>query len=415
MSAAPRGVLFVDDAVDLLDGLRNGLRGQRKAWKMRFADGGEAALRLLEEEPAEIVITDMRMPGMDGLELLKRVQARWPETARVVLSGQADLSTVIRASAVAHQYLAKPCDMDVLRGVITRALETIDRLPPPPLRRALGQLGSLPVSPRLLQELAAALAKDDVDLRRLAPLAESDAGVAARLLQFANSPYCGLTMAVERVETALLSLGPSTVRQLLDTLEPLRAPLGGAEAAAAAALGRHALLAARLVRRLMAGRPGADAAYAAALLHQAGELVLSCHMADGWADVVRRAHLTGRCREEVEREVMGADHAQVAGYILGLWGLPGDVVEAVRLLHAHHGHAGAAVDGDGPLSPVLERARCAAWLAQEVTGHPDPALTPAEKEALARCAGASLDAWRGWAVEEARALGMAAWRPDAVR
>lgn len=397
--APSRRILFVDDAVDLLDGLRNGLRGERRQWRMRFADGGEAALRLLEEEPADVVVTDMRMPVMDGLELLRRVRQRWPDTMRVVLSGQADLTTVIQASAVAHQYLAKPCDLSVLRGVVQRGFQVLDRLPVPALRRALGGLGSLPLGPSASRALGEALAADDVDLRALAPLAEADAGVTARLLQFANSPYCGLAQQVLSVEAALVYLGTSTVRQLVATLEPFVGPEAPPVPSAHPNLVRHALLAARLTRRIAPGHPCGDAAYAAALLHQAGELVLMARMPERWAEVHQAAVQTGRHREAVEAERLGADHSRMGAYILGLWGLPAEVVDAVDRLHGH-------AEDAAPPSETLALVRQGAWLAQEVSGHPNP-LTPEETEALARSAGDRLAEWRALATEEAAGLGMA--------
>lgn len=399
MTDAARRILFVDDATDLLDGLRNGLRSERRAWQMRFADGGEAALRLLEAEPAEVVITDMRMPGMDGLELLRRVQQRWPETVRMVLSGQADLSTVIRASAVAHQYLAKPCDLPVLRGVISRALSTIDRLPVPALRRVLGGLGSLPLGPSVGRAMGVALTRDEVDLRALAPLVEVDAGMTARLLQFANSPYCGLAQPVIGVEAALLYLGSSTVRMLADTVEPLAPAGAGIDPTAHPALVRHAVLAARLARRLTRGRSCCDAAYAAALLHQAGELVIMSRLPERWSEVRRVAGREGRTRYQVERALLGADHAQLGAYLLGLWGLPADVVEAVERFHEPPG-------GPEPASVTLGMVRLAGLLAHEL-GDPDPgALSDEERGALEIIGGDDLPVWRSWVAEEAAALGL---------
>ena len=115
-------ILFVDDDPDVLDGLRNVLRPQRDRWNMSFALGGEAALSEMATKPWDVIVTDMRMPGMDGLALLGHVRTDHPRVARVVLSGYADLAAVAQASSVAHQYLLKPCDADALRDVIARAL-----------------------------------------------------------------------------------------------------------------------------------------------------------------------------------------------------------------------------------------------------------------------------------------------------
>jgi YesN/AraC family two-component response regulator len=101
-------VLFVDDEQAILDGLRNSLRKERKRWEMTFALGGQQALEEMKKTPADVVITDMRMPGMDGAELLRHIQRDFPAAARIVLSGQAEREAIMRALPVTHQFL--PCE-----------------------------------------------------------------------------------------------------------------------------------------------------------------------------------------------------------------------------------------------------------------------------------------------------------------
>ncbi len=95
-------ILFVDDEANIREGLRRSLRPLRQEWDMRFAADGQEALRLLAEEPCDVLVSDMRMPGMDGVRLLEEVSARHPETVRIVLSGQADRDTAIAAVGPAH-------------------------------------------------------------------------------------------------------------------------------------------------------------------------------------------------------------------------------------------------------------------------------------------------------------------------
>src|ERR1017187_5896099 len=103
-------ILFVDDEPSLLEGLRRMLRPQRARWDVMFANGGEAALRMLEAHPCDVVVTDMRMPGMDGAQLLEQVRDRFPGVVRIVLSGYCEMESTLRAVPVAHQFLQKPCD-----------------------------------------------------------------------------------------------------------------------------------------------------------------------------------------------------------------------------------------------------------------------------------------------------------------
>ncbi len=327
-------VLFVDDDAGLLAGLRNALRTERRRWGMRFALGGEEALRLLAEQPADVVVSDMRMPGMDGLELLARVKHAWPETARVVLSGHADLSAVARAAALAHQYLLKPIDVEGLRQVLGRLFELQEVLARQPLRQVVGSMGSLPSAPRVFQALTEALEDPDVPMDRLADLVESDVALSARVLQFVNSAYCGLIHPVASIEQAIVYLGVSTLRHLALTVELFRAFRPGPEGEAIfRQLERHAQLTARVARRL-SGQPLPDQdAFAAGLLHDTGKLIFMSRLPDAYAAALAQARAEGATPCEAERRVIGADHAELGAHLLGLWGLPLGIVEPVAFHH----------------------------------------------------------------------------------
>jgi YesN/AraC family two-component response regulator len=78
-------VLFVDDEERVLDALRDALRAQRRGWRMRFAPGAPEALRLLAQHPADVIVTDLRMPGMNGADLLAAIAEQHPQTIGIVL------------------------------------------------------------------------------------------------------------------------------------------------------------------------------------------------------------------------------------------------------------------------------------------------------------------------------------------
>ena len=111
-------VIFVDDEPRVLEGLQRMLRPKRNEWDMTFVGSAQAALDALKAEPCEVVVTDMRMPGMNGAELLEVVQREYPDTIRLILSGQAETESVMKALGVSHQFLSKPCDAEILQGTI---------------------------------------------------------------------------------------------------------------------------------------------------------------------------------------------------------------------------------------------------------------------------------------------------------
>jgi response regulator RpfG family c-di-GMP phosphodiesterase len=115
-------VLLVDDEENILSSLRRVLRGE--AYSVQIANGGVQALEILRSQPIDLIISDARMPGMDGATLLAEVQKHWPTSIRILLTGYADISTTIRAinQGQIYRYISKPWDDDELRLTIRQAL-----------------------------------------------------------------------------------------------------------------------------------------------------------------------------------------------------------------------------------------------------------------------------------------------------
>lgn len=120
-------IVFVDDDPGVLKGLQRMLRSMRREWRMHFFLSAAEALAFLESQPVDVVVSDMRMPGLDGAEFLAHVKRHYPGAIRIALSGYADQELVLRAVRSAHQYLAKPCSPETLKGAIERvkALRTL--------------------------------------------------------------------------------------------------------------------------------------------------------------------------------------------------------------------------------------------------------------------------------------------------
>jgi YesN/AraC family two-component response regulator len=115
-------LLFIDDEAGVLDGLRNLLRKERHCWEMAFVVDPTDAAERVQATPFDVVVTDLRMPRMDGAQLLGIVREHTPATVRIVLSGQAELEVVARADDVADLSLSKPCDAAALRAALYDAV-----------------------------------------------------------------------------------------------------------------------------------------------------------------------------------------------------------------------------------------------------------------------------------------------------
>lgn len=123
-SPAPAPVILcVDDEPNILSSLRRLFR--TKGYQVRTAEGGAAGLRVLESEAIDVVISDMRMPGMDGAQFLQHVRHQWPETVRLLMTGYADINAVIDAinRGEIYRYITKPWDENDIVLVVRNALE----------------------------------------------------------------------------------------------------------------------------------------------------------------------------------------------------------------------------------------------------------------------------------------------------
>jgi HD-like signal output (HDOD) protein/CheY-like chemotaxis protein len=333
-------ILFVDDEQRILDAMRRMLHSMRGEWETVFTSSGEAALAELESAPFDVIVSDMRMPGLDGATLLTRVQERFPEVVRIVLSGHTELEGALRAVPVAHQFLAKPCDPDDLRSVIERACNLQALLDDKTIRDVIGQVDTLPSVPSLYMAVTRALADPDASVTDVARIIEQDAGMCAKVLQLVSSAFFGLPRRVTKIQDALNYLGTNMIKNVLLSVEVFRTWKRGGNLAGFSieAQQSHALLSANIAARLVSGKRQVDDAFMAAMLHDVGKLVLAVHLEEHFAHVLSAMRERQRPMHAVEEELSGVTHAEVGAYLLGLWGLPYPIVEAV----AHH-HAPARV------------------------------------------------------------------------
>src|SRR3954454_9511785 len=182
LSSSPRHVLFVDDEQAILQSLARMLRPLRHEFHPEFVQTGKEALALLAQNRFDVVVADMRMPGMDGAELLAEAQKRHPHLIRIIFSGQSETEAALRALPVAHQFLAKPCDAEQVRSVIARAVGLRDLLTDRGLRTLIAGIRALPARPKVFTELAALLANPDSGARDIAKLVKRDPVLCAKLL-----------------------------------------------------------------------------------------------------------------------------------------------------------------------------------------------------------------------------------------
>jgi HD-like signal output (HDOD) protein len=331
-------ILFVDDEVNVLQGLRRLLNPMRHEWEMVFAESGQAALALLAQAPCDVIVSDLRMPGMDGIQLLTQVMERFPLTVRLILSGYADSSMVLKAVGPVHQYLAKPCDAATLQVTVARACALRSLLADTTLQGLVAGMQTLPSLPTLYLEVLDAIQNPRSSLERVGDIISRDISMTAKILQLVNSASFGLRRHVASPVEAVKLLGIDTIKALVLSVQ-IFSHFDHRQKGAFAldVLWQHSLAtstcAKRIAQDVQQDRHVVDHAFMAGLLHDVGTLALAANLPDLYGAALVQAQAHGTPVWEAERALLGTTHAEVGAYLLGLWGLPEPIVEVLAFHH----------------------------------------------------------------------------------
>ncbi len=327
-------ILFVDDDANLLSGLRRTMREMKDEWHMDFTDSGEKALQLMRSTSYDAIVSDMRMPGMNGAQLLRHVMEDYPNVIRIVLSGHAEKKLMLDCASTVHQYLAKPCDASQIRQTINRACELRSLLDSDDLQKLVSGLNTIPSLPELYLEIVEMMKSPDVSVKDVGETIARDIGMTVKIMQLVNSAFFGLKHRVNNPADAVALLGMEVLQALVLTtsvfseLEQFsEAPLDSArlwlDATETGALARQIAVFENM------DSIAREYAFMAGMLHAVGQLVLAVNMPQEYADVIVLAKEKEIEIWQAEQEILGHSQMAVGGYLLGLWGIADPIVEAV--------------------------------------------------------------------------------------
>jgi HD-like signal output (HDOD) protein len=257
----------------------------------------------------------------------------------MALAGPADQGQLVRLVATAHRILPKPCDPDELPVAVRRAYSLRDLLGSPSLTAVVGRIGSIPTLSTLYTKIAEELSYPDFSMAEVGDLVGQDAGIAAKLIQVANSALLGLRRPASTPAQAVRILGADLTRTLVLAADLFsRYDPAALKPFSIDALWEHsrkvAEVAGQVAQAERAGdRVGREAALAG-LFHDIGRLAIASQLPGAYREVLGLMRTEGLRVADAERKVLGATHAEVGGYLLGLWGLPDALIEAVAWHHA---------------------------------------------------------------------------------
>ena len=364
-------ILFVDDDIAVLNGMERSLYKMRAVWQMDFAGGGAEAMQRMRERSYDLLVTDIRMPDVDGVELLSWAQRTHPQTLRFVLSGQSDSKHLEQIMGLTHQFLTKPCRADSLKMAIQRAEQLRFLLVDAELQRLVNRMKGLPILPTVLAELTTAVTSADQSLRRVAEIIGRDMGLAAKVLQLVNSPLFGLRQQVNDPHQAVVLLGLDTIKTLILAASTFDALQDTETSALAEEICDHAARVGWIARCIAKDRGDENAvnwALAGSLLHDVGKLILNTQIPDLAIEAAELAQAENIPLFQAEVEIFGQTHAEIGAYLLGIWGFDERLVAAIATHHRRPpamGHAPLSLSAVIYLADLLEHA----WFPTSAADH----------------------------------------------
>lgn len=347
-------ILFVDDQPNVLQGLKRSLRSERKSWDMVFSSSGSEALELMKERSFDVIVSDMKMPGMDGAQLLNKVKSLYPGTIRFILSGYSEKEQFVKSAGVVHQWLSKPCDSQILKSSVMRACQLRGLLSNTVLKEAVLKVGAIPTLPETYAEIMQEMQSAEVSLQRIGQLIGKDLGLTVRLLKLANSAFFGLNRSIATAEQAVILLGLDTTNALILSSQIFsQYDEKTVQASHLSNLWSDSLLISKLAKYI-AQKEGCSKSIiedsaVAGMLHDIGRLILASNMPREYEKVMTLQREEGYSLCEAEKKVIQINHAEIGAYLFGIWGLSDNIIEAIAY---HHTPSQCSYQGFSALTSV---------------------------------------------------------------
>lgn len=339
-----RAILLVDDEPNVIKGMMRMLNSAPGNYQYLFAQSGSEALDILNSREVHMIVSDIRMPEMDGAQLLEQVMKVHPNIIRIILSGHSEKAMNLKAAGVAHQFLIKPCSPELLLNTIEKAFRVREHVHNEEVAGFVTGLNRLPATSTSFNRLLKELNSTDPSLKRVGEIIAEDLTMTAKVLQLVNSAFFGIPRKVSSAQQAVTLLGINTIKALALQVELFSAHQNRDDAVMKDLL-NHSLKVGNLAKAISLSEKRearqADAALVGGILHDIGKVLLymlpeyrnqlavaPVHDHSGWLDM--------------EYRLWGTSHAEIGAYLLGLWGFADDVVETV----AFHHRPGISMDRD---------------------------------------------------------------------
>ena len=337
-----------------MKGLQRSLRKMRDEWEMTFTASSREALQILGSASFDVIVSDLRMPEMDGAQLLAEVKSNHPQVVRIILSGQVEQETTFKSVKLAHQCLSKPCDADILKHTLNRLFGLRNLLEDESIKRIVSQTETLPSLPAVYTAIISELQSPEPSVQKVGQIISTDLAMTAKILQVVNSAFFGLVRKINNPREAVMLLGTETIKALVLSVK-IFSEFNQTKFAwfNFDGLFNHSMavsmFAQTITKEEHLDQNLVNNSLMAGMFHDLGKLILVTNFPEPYQKVLKEAGKTRQNLWDLECEVFGTSHAEIGAYLMGLWGLEYPVIEAIAF---HHRPAKSLSTSTGLLTAV---------------------------------------------------------------
>lgn len=333
-----RRLLFVVGDKAQQQSLDQTLQPMRKRWHISVVVAVADQSSHLADGPFAAVVADAKLAERSGIQYLNEFSAHSLSTLRVLRCDGNDQAELKRHTGPAIQALALNADAELVEANLDRMILLDEWMSNPSVKTLVGRMKQLPSLPTLYTQVVTELQKPDASIEFVARLIATDPMMAAKILQVVNSPFFGLTSEITEPAAAVMFLGTERTKSLVLLAKVFsQFEKSKCEGFSQEQLWRHSMATGAFARSIMMTETRnarlADMAFTAGLLHDVGKLLLAANLPAEYSGLIAQASRRNLSESEIEKEALGATHAELGACLLGLWSLPIPILHAVAWHH----------------------------------------------------------------------------------
>ncbi|WP_350344016.1 HDOD domain-containing protein [Proteinivorax tanatarense] len=330
-------VLLVDDEKQILRALSRVFL--ESPYSIYTAESGEEALAILDEQKIDMIVSDMRMPYMNGYQLLNKVKVRHPNIIRLLLSGYSEENTILKAlnENVAKTFIFKPWENEQLLLLVDKTFKVYESMENKDIAQFVNNIGTIPVLEGNHKSLLQALEESN-NLEKISCIVKKDQAISAKILRIAQSSYYqkrDKTKAL-KVEEAIEDIGAKNFKMLVDKTSTCDY-CHEKHSEYIREIWTQSLISNKLVSRFyktMMHKQPPSLALVAGALHNIGMLLMFKRYKMEYLSLFAESIKKRKTIEQKEVELFGISHGEIGSYLLDWWEFPHGVVEAAMYHHS---------------------------------------------------------------------------------